>query len=103
MVTGVESKNQMNFATTECRQQKFEFQGLGSRKVTADFSGGYLSSDAGGALLLRELDCHLSLIDRLAECFDDLRFQPLVEHSVPQLLRQRQWELVRSRADWWRR
>lgn len=89
MVTGVESKNQMNFATTECRQQKFEFQGLGSRKVTADFSGGYLSSDAGGALLLRELDRHLGLVDQLAGCFHDRRFQPLVEHSVPELLRQR--------------
>ena len=33
---------------TECAQKTFEFQGLGKRNVTADFSGGYLSSDGGG-------------------------------------------------------
>ena len=35
---------------TECNQQTFGFQALGSRRVEADFSGGHLSSD-GGALL----------------------------------------------------
>ena len=39
----------MNFAMTECKQEVFEFQVHGSRKVTGDFSGGYLSS-AGGAV-----------------------------------------------------
>ena len=77
-----------NSAETERSQQVFEFQGLGRRKVTADFRGGYLSSD-GGALLLRELDRRLGVIERLAGCFLDLRAQHLVEHSVPELLRQR--------------
>jgi hypothetical protein len=57
--------------------------------VTADFSGGYVSSDAGGALLLREVERRLGLIGRLAGCFSDLRDQRFVEHSVEELLRQR--------------
>lgn len=39
---------------TECSQQNFEFQALGRRNVIANFEGGHLSSDGGGALILRE-------------------------------------------------
>lgn len=73
---------------TVCTQTTFEFQGLGRRKVTADFKGGYLSSDGGG-LILREVEKKLGLIDRLAGCFIDLRKQPYVEHPLEQMLRQR--------------
>jgi hypothetical protein len=48
-----------------------------------------VSSDAGGALLLREVERRLGLIGRLAGCFSDLRDQRFVEHSVEELLRQR--------------
>ena len=41
---------QLQYATDQ-----FEFQGLGSRRVVAQFDGGTLTSDAG-ALLLRDLD-----------------------------------------------
>lgn len=88
MVEGVESQNQTNFAMTECKQQDFEFQDHFGRKVSADFSGGYLSSD-GGALFVRGIDLKLGVLSRLADCFRDERFQPLVEHSVEELLRQR--------------
>ena len=46
---------------TECKQEVFEFQVHGSRKVTGDFSGGYLSSD-GGAVFLRGVDLKIGLI-----------------------------------------
>jgi len=88
MVEDVQTNNQTNFAMTECKQEIFEFQGQFGRKITADFSGGYLSSD-GGAVFVRGMDQKLGLIGRLAECFEDGRFQPLVEHSVQELLRQR--------------
>jgi len=73
---------------TDCNQQTFEFQSHFGRKVTADFSGGHLSSD-GGLLFIREIEMKRGILRRLAECFADLRFQPLVEHSVEELLRQR--------------
>ena len=65
-----------------------QFQGLGSRKVEGDFSGGYLSSDAGG-LLLRELESKLHLIEGLSACFSDGHEAELVEHELVALLRQR--------------
>lgn len=73
---------------TDCIQQTFGFQALGSRRVEADFSGGHLSSD-GGVLLLRETDRHLGLCDKLARCFSDNRNQHFVEHSLPVMIRQR--------------
>lgn len=73
---------------TDCKQGVFQFQAHGSKKVTADFSGGHLSSD-GGLLFIRELEGKLKLIEKLAGCFRDLRTQCLVEHSVEELLKQR--------------
>ena len=73
---------------TECIQRNFEFQGLGTREVQADFKGGNLSGD-GGVVLLREADSQSGLIDQLAACFADFRSQRWIEHSVPELLRQR--------------
>ena len=73
---------------TECRQVFFEFQGLGRRKVTADFSGGRLSSE-GGALLLRQVEEGLGVSQRVAECFIDLREPELIEHRVKELVSQR--------------
>ena len=89
MWKAIKQNQQPNFAMTQCRQEVFEFQGHNGRKVTADFSGGYLSSDGGGAVLLRELELKLGLMYRLAGCFSDLRDQRYVDHKLPQLLRQR--------------
>lgn len=83
---------------TECRQEVFEFQVHGSRKVTADFSGGYLSSD-GGAVLLRGVELKTGLIERLAGCFRDYRLPCLVEHKVAELLRQRIAALILGYED----
>jgi|JI6StandDraft_1071083.scaffolds.fasta_scaffold26395_2 hypothetical protein len=75
-------------ATTECYQQTFQFQGLGRRRVEADFSGGHLSSD-GGCLLLREMDRAERLCEQLAACFTDRRNRRFVEHDLTVMLRQR--------------
>jgi Transposase DDE domain group 1 len=83
---------------TQCKQGVFEFQVHGSRKVTADFCGGYLSSD-GGAVFLRGVDLKMGLIERLAGCFSDYRLPCLVEHEVAELLRQRIGGLVLGYED----
>ncbi len=64
------------------------FQGLGSRRVVADFSGGTLSSD-GGALFLRQADTNLGLTLGLARCFEDGRDARFVDHALAELLAQR--------------
>ena len=75
-------------AQTPCIQKTFSFQALGNRRVDADFSGGFLSSD-GGSLLLREINNKSRFTRALATCFSDHRFEPLVEHGLEQLLSQR--------------
>ena len=50
---------------TECIAGQLEFEGFGSRRVVAAFDGGAVTSDAG-ALLLREADRAVRLIDRVA-------------------------------------
>jgi len=73
--------------TTGCKQAGFEFQGLGSRKVVADFGAGDVSSDGGG-LLLREIKMKRKWIQNAAECFSDGRDPELIEHSVLELCAQ---------------
>lgn len=48
-----------------------------------------MSSDGGGALLVRELELRTGTLRRLAGCFRDKRDARLIEHSVEELLHQR--------------
>lgn len=73
---------------TECIPEQFSFQGHGFRKVVADFSGGRITSEAGG-LLLREVASGTKLLERFADCFTDNRNQGLIEHTKLELLSQR--------------
>ncbi len=83
---------------TECRQQKLAFQGLGERRVEADFDGGFLSTDGGG-LLLREWEKKINLIEALSTCFVDGRDHRYVDHSVQELLAQRVFGLALGYED----
>ncbi len=56
---------------TPCTTKPLEFEGHESRRVVAAFHGGPITSDAG-ALLLRQVEQHLSLIDQVADCFHDM-------------------------------
>lgn len=67
--------------------------------MVANFDGGHLTSDGGGALLLREIEQRSGLIARLARCFDDYRDPKRIEHSVSQLLAQRINGLVMGYED----
>jgi Transposase DDE domain group 1 len=73
---------------TERRQDSFDFASLGSRKVTAAFDGGAITSNAG-ALLLREADRAVGLSRSVAACFKDGRNQDRIEHRVETLVAQR--------------
>lgn len=84
---------------TDCNRDQLEFQGLGSRRVVGDFGGGRVSSDAGGLLLLREVDVQLRLGERLASCFTDHRRPEAVEHSVRELVMQRVFGLAAGYED----
>jgi hypothetical protein len=73
---------------TECTRTSLPFSSLGSRRLEADFSGGNLTTDAG-ALLLREADRRLGLLDALDRVIPDPRNPELITHPQRALLAQR--------------
>jgi hypothetical protein len=73
---------------TECSAEPLAFEGFAGRKVIADFAGGMTSSDAG-ALLLRQADRAVGLIQRVAGSFTDHRAPEQVVHALPTLIGQR--------------
>ncbi len=73
---------------TLCSAGQFEFEALGSRKVTASFDGGAITSNAG-ALLLRQTDRMIGLSRQAAACFTDRRDQEQIEHTLETLIAQR--------------
>ena len=53
----------------------------------ADYSGGTITSDAGG-MLLREVDEILKIVKNVSEAFTDSRYQRFVEHPLESMLKQ---------------
>ena len=84
--------------STECKFQRFDFQPLGRRQVTARFDGGRITSD-GGALLLRELEEKTGLVRSFTECFVDHRDPSRVQHGLYELLAQRLYGLALGYED----
>jgi Transposase DDE domain group 1 len=83
---------------TECNQSSFEFEAHCSREVVARFDGGQITSDAG-ALLLRQTEQRTGILRQFAACFTDHRRADLVEHTVPELVRQRVYGLALGYED----
>ena len=83
---------------TECIQESFSFAAHFSRRVEAGFTAGRVSSD-GGALLLRQADRRIDLLNRLAGCFSDRRNPELIEHTVAEMLAQRIYGLALGYED----
>jgi hypothetical protein len=73
---------------TQRSTEPLSFSSLGNRRIEADFSGGSLTTDAG-ALLLRETDKRLGLLDALDRAIPDPRNPELITHSQRSLLAQR--------------
>lgn len=72
---------------TQCSLDSFDFGSVDGRRITADFGGGTITSDAG-ALLLARADRAIGLIGRLAACFKDGRRQDRIEHEIETLVGQ---------------
>ena len=83
---------------TECRTKGFDFGSVERRAVVASFTGGTITSNAGG-LLLRHLDRGLGLVRRFAGCFRDRRDPRFIEHSVETLVGQRIFALALGYED----
>src|SRR3981081_4356973 len=73
---------------TECSADLFGFAPVEGREVVAAFDGGAITSDAG-SLLLGAADRAISMMNRFAACFHDVRCRALIEHEVVTLVAQR--------------
>jgi hypothetical protein len=78
---------------TESDQNTFTFTSSKSRKMTARFDGGDISSD-GGIVFVREADKQLGLTRDAAKCIVDSRQRAKVGHSMVQMLQQRVYGLA---------
>ena len=58
------------------------------KPVFVNFNGGNLTSNAG-VLLLKEVDQQIRLIERIANVIPDYRNQSYIDHTYPEMLRQR--------------
>jgi len=72
----------------KCNREALVFSSLFRRKISADFDGGRLTSDAGG-LLLREVDRRIGLTRALAACITDPRDPDKIVHDIQTMLAQR--------------
>lgn len=73
---------------TQCISEQLTFEAFDGHRVEAAFDGGVVTSDSG-ALLLRETDRAIGLIERLTACLSDGRNQSRVVHSLRTLVGQR--------------
>ena len=73
---------------TDCTVKPLLFASLKRQNIQADFRGGRLTSD-GGAVLLREVDRSLGLIDAINACIPDPRNPFFIAHTQRTLLAQR--------------
>lgn len=83
---------------TECTTKPMGFTRLGRRQVVADFLGGRLTSDAG-ALLLREVDRRLGLLDAINGRIPDPRDPRYTVHDQRAMLAQRIFSIALGYED----
>jgi len=73
---------------TDCNTRPLLFSNLKNKKIQADFNGGSLTSDAG-AVLLREVDNRIGLIDAINRYIPDPRHPFFIVHDQKTMLAQR--------------
>ncbi len=82
-----------------CTEERDLFGTLGRRRIEVGFDGGEVSSDAGGLLLLRQVERKLGLLKAAAQVLPDPRNPDLILHTTEQLLRQRVFGLCQGYED----
>jgi hypothetical protein len=77
----------------ENNQLELLFPSVHGKKITADFEGGVVSSDAG-LLFLREAERKTDIIGRLSRCIDDKRDPRYIDHTIRELMTQRVMQIA---------
>jgi hypothetical protein len=77
----------------ENKQLSLQFASISGKKVTADFTGGDVTSDVG-VLAMREISNNIGIIEQLARAIHDERHQSYVKHEIIELLTQRIFQII---------
>jgi len=77
----------------ENKQLSLQFASISGKKVTADFTGGDITSDAG-VLVMRETASKMGIIEKLTQAIHDERHQSYVKHEITELLTQRIFQII---------
>ena len=85
-------KNSKKDNTCKGCGELFSLSPLLSRKIEVSFTSPDLSSQ-GGLLLMREDEQQNGFISRVADCIEDVRYQPFVQHSYYEMLQQRIYQI----------
>lgn len=80
------------------KQLSLNFASISGKKVTADFTGGDVTSDVG-VLVMKETANKIGIIEKLACAIHDERHQSYVKHELPELLTQRILQIVCGHED----
>lgn len=83
---------------TDCNRLQLAFSRIGRKNLQGFFDGGAITSDAG-ALILREVDRQIGLIDQIAAAIADDRDQGKVTHALRTLLAQRVFAIAMGYED----
>jgi hypothetical protein len=75
------------------KQLSLKFASISGKKVTADFTGGNVTSDVG-VLFMRETANKIGIIEQLAQAIQDERHQSYVKHEITELLMQRIFQII---------
>ena len=70
------------------KQLSLQFASISGKKVTADFTGGDVTSDVG-VLVMREIANRIGIMEQLAKAIHDERHQGYVKHEIIELFTQR--------------
>ena len=91
-------KDTANFDTCTSPGELFSLTPVQNKRIEVSFTAPDLSSQ-GGLLLMKEHEHQHGFIARLSNCIEDSRFQPLVQHSYYEMLRQRVCQIAAGYED----
>ena len=77
----------------ETSQITLSFANVSGKKIEADFDGGTTTSD-GGALLLRQAESKIGIVDRIVGALCDRRHQSYIDHTYIDLIKQRVFQIA---------
>jgi len=92
------AKDSTNFDTSTTSGELFSLTPVKTTRIEVSFTAPDLSSQ-GGLLLMKEHEHRHGFIAKLSGCIEDARYQPFVQHSYYEMIRQRICQIAAGYED----